>query len=100
MTCPIYEWDTIKESRKYVVEVKEKNSDIFIQETEKAFCAGINVKNCFLCRHHEINRFLSTYKESNPIFCNCHGTVKKSNFAAGCKEYQPDKKVFRLARAT
>lgn len=95
MTCPIYEWDTIKESRKYVVEVKEKNSDIFIQETEKAFCAGINVKNCFLCRHYEINRFFSTDEESNPIFCNCYGKIKKSNSAANCREYQPDKKVFR-----
>ncbi len=99
VTCQIYKWDVIKESGRYVVKVEDKNPDIFIQETEKAFLAGIRVKNCFLCRYHAINTFHSMFKESNPIFCKFYREQKKSNFAADCKIYRPDKKVFRYSKS-
>jgi hypothetical protein len=95
LTCPLHKWDAIKGSKKYIVEVELSDSEVFIQETEKAFYAGIKVRNCFLCRYHARNKFYSLFKESNPIFCKFYKEQKKSNFAANCEIYRPDKKVFR-----
>lgn len=95
ITCLAHEWDAIKKSKEYIAKVESRDSEVFIQEAEKAFCAGIKVKNCFLCRYHARNTFYLLFRESNPIFCKFYKEQKKSNFAADCEIYRPDKKVFR-----
>ena len=67
----------------------------FIKEVENAFFAGIKVKNCWLCRHHEFNSETGgDQPPMHPIFCRYLKKTCSSNQAVECQSYRPDPKVF------
>ena len=95
-TVAIYEFDRVKTtSQQYITKVPYPSAYTFIEEAEKAFLKGVKVKNCFLCRYHAVNTSLNLLEENKPIFCKFYKSTKKSNSAASCEIYRPDKNVFK-----
>lgn len=91
---PSYEFDRIKAtSQQYMAEVPYSLPDFFIEEAAKAYLKGVKVKNCFLCRHRNIDAYLSSLKETKQRFCKLYKYRRNSNTAANCEEYRPDKNV-------
>lgn len=65
----------------------------FVQNVIKSHENGVKVKNCFLCRYHARNS--SPYStESENIFCKFLKESCKSNYAADCEYFRPDKDVY------
>ena len=65
----------------------------FQRNVIQAFEDGIQVKNCFLCRYHAINENIYTSND-NPVFCKFLRKACKSNIAADCTAFRPDRKVY------
>lgn len=80
----------------YSKEIDISSGYVFVQEAILAFLAGVPVKNCFLCRYHAIARYFQRTDNDEPIFCKFYKKPVKSNAAANCSIYRPDKKVFDM----
>lgn len=65
----------------------------------KAYERGIKVRNCYLCKHYEINQFQYGLNKNKPIFCrvlynhNDDGYCTASK-AKECSGYMPDKTIY------
>lgn len=61
---------------------------LFAEEVKQASLAGIELKNCFACKHHSLNNDFFTSKTANySIYCNCLFSYKSTNFAVNCKHF-------------
>ena len=96
-TGKTYEFEEAKNKEWYVTEINYPSGMAFVEETEKAFKQGVQVKNCFLCRYHAVAKWFQRGDQDEPIFCKFYKESKQSNFASECEIYRPDPNVFKNA---
>ncbi|MGY6630546.1 MAG: hypothetical protein ACXIUL_05995 [Wenzhouxiangella sp.] len=95
-TLKAYEVEQHKaDKHAFIKTVPNISSDVFITEVQNAYLQGVNIKNCFLCRYHAMNKSTDFSDRSRPIFCKYHKAAKNSNDATTCEIYRPDRNVFR-----
>lgn len=96
-----FEYAELKKNKKvFLKDAPFTHPDIYVQYLEEAFLEKRMVRNCFLCRYHAIAKYYQREYEDTPIFCKYLKKSCNSNFAAECKSYVADKKVFRFCKAS
>lgn len=64
----------------------------FRKYIRQAYLQKVNVRNCFVCRYHAINKSWE-FKAGEPIFCKFLKKACNSNYAANCQYFKADIKT-------